>query len=130
MAIEKMVLLKIIGSIDNIHSILRELIFCENAHLNLNAENSRMYNNYLAVHQYESEIIGSPLYHVAFSDNITNRCGDCISSVEELSRCMGVELKTDKELLLKENYSFEQAKNDLFVIQSAIGERVKEINRI
>ena len=128
MAIEKMVLLKIIGSVDNIHPILKELIFCENVHLNMNVENSRTYNNYLAVHQYESEIIGSPLYNVVTSDNIINSCSDCISSVEKLSRSIGVELKMDKELLLKENYSFEQAKNDLSVIQSAIGERVKEIN--
>ena len=128
MAIEKMVLLKIIGSLDNMHSILRELIFCENAHLNLNVENSSVYNNYLAVHQYESEIIGSPLYHAAIPDNIHGGCGDCLNSVEELSQGMGIKLKIDKELLLEGNYSFEQAKNDLSAIQSAIGGKVKEIN--
>lgn len=129
MAIEKMVLLKIIGTIDDMHPILKELILCENVHLNLNVENSRAYNNYLAVHQYESEIIGSPLYHVALAENnIINGCSDYLSSVEELSRGIGIELKIDKELLFEDNYSFEQAKNDLSMIQSAIGERVKEIN--
>lgn len=128
MAIEKMVLLKIIGSLDNMHSILRELIFCESAHLNLNVENSSAYNNYLAVHQYESEIIGSPIYNIVDPDNIHNSCNNCLGSVEELSQGLGIELKIDKELLLENNYSFEQAKKDLSKIQFAIGGRVREIN--
>ncbi|MGD9567453.1 MAG: V-type ATP synthase subunit I [Sedimentibacter sp.] len=129
MAIEKMVLLKIIGSLDNMHPILRELIFCENAHLNLNVENSSAYNNFLAVHQYESEIIGSPIYNIIDPDNIHNSCNNCLSAVEELSQGLGIELKIDKNLLLENNYSLEQAKKDLSVIQLSIGGRVKEINQ-
>ena len=64
MAIEKMVLLKIIGSPDNMHSMLKELILCENAHLNMNTESNGAYNNYLAVHQYESEIISPGVHSV------------------------------------------------------------------
>ncbi len=128
MAIEKMVLLKIIGSIDDMHQILKELIFCENAHLNLNVENSSAYNNYLAVHQYESEIIGSSIYNIVDPNNIHNSCSDCLSSVEELSRGLGLELKIDKKLLLENNYDFDQAKKDLSRIQLTIGGRVKEIN--
>lgn len=128
MAIEKMVLLKIIGSLDNMHEILRELIFCENAHLNLNVENSSAYNNYLAVHQYESEIIGSPIYNIVAPDNIHNSCSNCLGAVEELSQGLGLELKIDKKILLESNYSLEQAIKDLSIIQLSIGGRVKEIN--
>ncbi len=128
MAIEKLVLLKIIGSLDNMHSILKELIFCENVHLNLNVENSSAYNNFLAVHQYESEIIGSSIYNIVDPDNIHNSCSNCLSSVEELSEGLGIELYVDKELLLENNYSFEDAKKDLSIIQLSIGGRVKEIN--
>ncbi|HAQ40731.1 MAG TPA: hypothetical protein DCM73_07800 [Clostridiales bacterium] len=143
MAIEKMVLLKIIGSLDNMHSILKELIFCENAHLNLNVENSSAYNNYLAVHQYESEIMGSTVKSIMASDNISNGTasdkseksdnvsashGDCLSSVEELSKGLGLELIIDKNILLGKNYSLEKAKKDLSRIQSSIGEKVKEID--
>lgn len=129
MAIEKMVLLKIIGSLEDMHPILRELIFCESAHLNLNVENSSAYNNYLAVHQYESEIIGSPIYNIVDPDNIHNSCSNCLSAVEELSQGLSIELKIDKNLLLENNYSLEQAKKDLSVIQLSIGGRVKEINQ-
>lgn len=128
MAIEKMVLLKIIGSLEDMHPILRELIFCENAHLNLNVENSSAYNNYLAVHQYESDIIGSPIYNIVAPDNIHNSCSNCLSSVEELSQGLGIELKIDRDLLFENNYSFEQAKKDLTNIQFTIGGRVREIN--
>jgi len=110
------------------HQILKELIFCENAHLNLNVENSSAYNNYLAVHQYESEIIGSSIYNIVDPNNIHNSCSDCLSSVEELSRGLGLELKIDKKLLLENNYDYEQAKKDLSRIQLTIGGRVKEIN--
>ncbi|WP_312811961.1 V-type ATPase 116kDa subunit family protein [Sedimentibacter sp.] len=127
MAIEKMVLLKVIGSLDNMHSILKELIFCENAHLNLNVENSSAYNNFLAVHQYESEIIGSPIYNIVDPDNIHNSCSNCLSSVEELSEGLNIKLYVDKELLLESDYSFEDAKKDLAIIQLSIGGRVREI---
>lgn len=128
MAIEKMVLLKIIGSLDNMNSILKELIFCENAHLNLNVENSTAYDNFLAVHQYESEIIGSPIHNRVAPDNIHNKCSSCLSSVEELSRGLGIELKIDKELLHEADYNLDQAMHDLSIIQLAIGGRAKEIN--
>lgn len=128
MAIEKMVLLKIVGSLDNMHSILKELIFCENAHLNLNVENSSAYNNYLVVHQYESEIVGSPIYNVVDPGNIHNSCSNCLGIVEELSNGLDLELKIDKKLLLENNYSFEDARKDLGLIKSSIGERVKDIN--
>ncbi|WP_313346216.1 V-type ATPase 116kDa subunit family protein [Sedimentibacter sp.] len=127
MAIEKMVLLKVIGSLDNMHSILKELIFCENAHLNLNVENSNAYNNFLAVHQYESEIIGSPIYNIVDPDNIHNSCSNCLSSVEELSEGLNIKLYVDKKMLLEDNYSFEDAKKDLAIIQLSIGSRVREI---
>lgn len=130
MAIEKMVLLKIIGSLEDMHPILRELIFCESAHLNLNVENSSAYNNYLAVHQYESEIVGSPIYHIVDPDNIHNSCSDCLSTVEELSQGLGIELEIDKNLLMDTNYNLEQAKKDLSIIQLSIGGRVKEIGKM
>lgn len=128
MAIEKMVLLKIVGSLENMHDILKELIFCENAHLNLNVENSSAYNNYLVVHQYESEIVGQPIYNAVDPGNIHNSCSNCLSIVEELAHGLDLELKIDKKLLLENNYSYDDARKDLGLIKSSIGDRVNEIN--
>lgn len=128
MAIEKMVLLKIVGSLENMHDILKELIFCENAHLNLNVENSSAYNNYLVVHQYESEIVGQPIYNAVDPGNIHNSCSNCLSIVEELAHGLDLELKIDKKLLFEDNYSYDDARKDLGLIKSSIGDRVNEIN--
>jgi V/A-type H+-transporting ATPase subunit I len=128
MAIEKMVLLKIVGSLENMHDILKELIFCENAHLNLNVENSSAYNNYLVVHQYESEIVGQPIYNMVDPGNIHNSCSNCLSIVEELAHGLDLELKIDKKLLFENNYSYDDARKDLGLIKSSIGDRVNEIN--
>jgi V/A-type H+-transporting ATPase subunit I len=128
MAIEKMVLLKIVGSLEHMHDMLKEVVFCENAHLNLNVENSSAYNNYLVVHQYESEIVGQKIYNVVDPSNIHNSCSDCLTRIEELAQGLDVELKIDKKLLLENNYSYEDARKDLGLIQFSIGGRVKEIN--
>ncbi|WMJ76320.1 MULTISPECIES: V-type ATP synthase subunit I [unclassified Sedimentibacter] len=129
MAIEKMVLLKIVGSLENMHDMLRELVFCENAHLNLNVENSSAYNNYLVIHQYESEIFGQPIYHGVDPGNIHNSCSDCLSTVETLAHGLDVELVIDKKFLLEKNYSFEDARSDLGKINSLWGSKISEINK-
>lgn len=128
MAIEKMVLLKIIGSPDNMHSMLKELILCENAHLKTNTESSGAYNDYLAVHQYESEIVSPGVQSVEDPEEVHSVCDDCLDSVEELSHGLGIELKIDKSILTKNSYSLEEAKQTLSKIQLSIGERVKQIN--
>lgn len=128
MAIEKMVLMKIVGSLDNMHDIFKELIFCESAHLNLNVENSSAYNNHLIVHKYESEIVGAPIYNMVDPNNIHNSCSDCLTIVEQLSRGLDLELKIDKKLLLDNDYGYEDARKDLSLINASIGERVSSIN--
>lgn len=128
MAINKMVLLKIVGSLENMHDMLKELIFCENAHLNLNVENSSAYNNYLVVHQYESEIVGQPIYNAVDPNNIHNSCSDCLTTVEELAHGLDVELRIDKKLLLENKYSFEDARTDLGKLKFSFGKRINEIN--
>lgn len=128
MAVEKMVLLKIVGSLENMHDMLKELIFCENAHLNLNVENSSAYNNYLVIHQYESEIFGHPIYNGVDPGNIHNSCSDCLSSVENLAHGLDVELRIDKKLLQDNNYNFANAREDLGKIKFLWGDKIKEIN--
>lgn len=141
MAIEKKILLKIMGSLENINPILRELIFCEN--LNLDVENDNAYNDYLALNQYESEIIdlskkndsdnikkdviNSSSNQVLDPDNIHESCNNYLNIVEDLCEGLGLELKIDNKFL-KRNYALEQAKADLSLLQSLIGGKAEEIN--
>ena len=125
MAIEKMVLLKIVGSLEEMHPILKELILCENVHLNLDSSNA--YNSNYLVHQYESDIIGSSIYKTRDYDDIQNECLKYEQIVDDLCNGLGLELNIDKKVLLVSNYSIEDARLDLNKIQSEIGLKVEQI---
>jgi len=125
MAIEKMVLLKIVGSLEEIHPILKELILCENVHLNIDSSNA--YNNNYLVHQYESDIIGSSIYKTIDYDDIQNECTKNEQVVEDLCSGLELELKIDKKVLSGNKYSFDDSLYDLNKIQSEIGLKVEEI---
>jgi len=125
MAIEKMVLLKIVGSLEEMHPILKELILCENVHLNIDSGNA--YNNNYLVHQYESDIIGSSIYKTRDYDDIQNECTKNEQIVEDLCSGLELELKIDKKVLSGNKYSFDDAIWDLNKIQSGIGLKVEEI---
>lgn len=126
MAIEKMVLLKIVGSLDKMHSIFKELILCENVHLNIDIGNA--YNNNYLVHQYESDIRGTSTYKIRDFDNILNQCNKSEKLVEYLCNGLDIELKIDKNILSKNDYSLEEACNDLDKIHSSVGINVEKIN--
>lgn len=125
MAIEKMVLLKIVGSLEEMHPILKQLILCENVHLNTDINNA--YNNNYFIHQFESDIISSSLYSPINYDNLQGECIKYEQLVEDLCNGLGLELKVDKNVLFGNNYSIEDAKWDLNIIQSEIGNKVERI---
>lgn len=125
MAIEKMVLLKIVGSLEEMHPILKQLILCENVHLNTDINNA--YNNNYFIHQFESDIISSSIYSPINYDNLQGECIKYEQIVEDLCNGLGVELKVDKNVLFGNNYSIDDAKWDLNNIQSEIGYKVEQI---
>ncbi len=125
MAIEKMVLLKIVGSLEEMHPILKQLILCENVHLNTDINNA--YNNNYFIHQFESDIISSSIYSPINYDNLQAECIKYEQIVEDLCNGLGVELKVDKNVLFVNNYSIDDAKRDLNNIQSVIGYKVEQI---
>jgi V/A-type H+/Na+-transporting ATPase subunit I len=125
MAIEKMVLLKIVGSLEEMHPILKQLILCENVHLNTDINNA--YNNNYFIHQFESDIISSSMYSPINYDNLQSECIKYEQIVEDLCNGLGLELKVDKKILFGNKYCIEDAKWDLNIIQSEIGNKVKQI---
>nr|WP_312576382.1 V-type ATPase 116kDa subunit family protein [Sedimentibacter sp.] len=125
MAIEKMVLLKIVGSLEEMHPILKQLILCENVHLN--TDNNNAYNNNYFVHQYEADLISSSIHKPIDYDNMHNECIRYEQIVEDLCNGLGLDLKVDKKVLFGNKYSIEDVKWDLDVIQSEIGNKVEQI---
>lgn len=127
MSIEKMVLLKVVGSTEDMNPIIKELILNENVHLNLNVENSNAYANYYVIHQYESDILGSTSLGLENSWDDEVKHLDGMGIVENLAKGMGVKLTVDKNIL-SENYKIKDVYNELMSIESSLGVKVKEIN--
>ncbi|MGB4440452.1 MAG: V-type ATPase 116kDa subunit family protein [Sedimentibacter sp.] len=127
MSIEKMVLLKIVGSIEEMNPIVKELILNENVHLNLNIENSNAYSNYYVLHQYESDILGTSIINKKITCNTEDNHHDCMDIIQNIAKGLETELKIDKGIL-SENYKSEDAYNELMKVNSSIGARVNEIN--
>lgn len=124
MSIEKMVLLKVVGSVEELNPIVKELILNENVHLNLNVENSNAYANYFLIHQYETDILGTPNKEKQY--NIDDKYHDCMDIIQNISKGLRTELKIDKNIL-SENYKIEDAYNELMEVNSYIGAKVNEI---
>lgn len=126
MAIENMSLLQIVGSMDEMHSILKKLIICENVHLNLDTGNA--YNNNYIVHQYESNIIGSSSTRTIDYDNEEIECSKSLQVVEDLCNGLNIDLKLDIKYLSDDSYCMENAEDDLIKLNDSIGCRAAEIN--
>jgi len=125
MAIENMSLLQIVGSLDEMHPILKKLIMSENVHLNLDTGNA--YNNKYLVHQYESNIIGTTTIKTVDYDNIENQCNKYLQIVEDLCNSLEIDLKIDKKNLTESSYSFINAQEDLLNLKTSIGYKAEEI---
>ncbi len=125
MAIESMSLLQIVGSIDEMHSILKKLIMCENVHLNLDTGN--LYNNSYLVLQYESNVIGEQNSKTIDYDKIDTDCSKNLQIVEELCYALDVKLVLDNKFLTDDNYHYTNAENDLMSIKNTVGNKSDEI---
>ncbi|MGL4799799.1 MAG: V-type ATP synthase subunit I [Cellulosilyticaceae bacterium] len=121
MAIEKMMLLNLVGSLEDEHQILEELVLCENIHLNI--EHGDIYDNNYIVHQYEAMM---PHDDIPILENYAEM-GASYSQMEEelLNICKGMKLEAhiDKRNL-KKQYSIGQAKKDLQNIQTEVGDLI------
>jgi len=122
---EKIVLLKIVGSLENMHDIIRELILCRID--NINIEKDSMYYSNLMIHKFESEVVGMQTKFPSH-DNIYNRCVKYLSIVEELSRDLNVNLNADAEFTFENGYDFENACLDLEKIKELLSSRISEID--
>ncbi len=127
MSIEKMVLLKIVGSTEEMNSIIKELILNKNVHFNMNIENSSAYTDYYVIHKFETDILGSEIYNTIVNPN-DNRCTNCLNIVKNLAAGLGIELKIDQNIL-KENYDIAKITSELKILDSSAGNKIREINK-
>ena len=108
MAIEKMALLKIVGSLQEMESTIKELILYEN--VSIDTESDYYGNNYL-IHQYETEIAGSTNYPIVDYDGsaLESECKEALLSVENISKDLDLKLSLDKDLIKNNDITYEEA---------------------
>ncbi len=123
MAIEKMALLKIVGSLQEMESIIKELILYENVSIDI--ESDPYVNNYL-IHQYETEIVGSTEYRIQDYDELDIECKEALLTVEDISKDLGIRLNLEKDLI-KNNMGYEEAIEMLNQYKSTNGKIADEI---
>lgn len=108
MAIEKMALLKIVGSLKEMESTIKELILYEN--VSIDTESDHYGNNYL-IHQYETEIAGltkNPIVDYDGSE-LELECKEALLSVENISKDLDIKLNLDKDLIKNNDITYEEA---------------------
>lgn len=126
MAIEKMVLLNLVGSLDDEHDILQELVLCENIHLNL--EHGDIYDNNYMVHQYEAMMPHEALPTIENYAHMEQTYQEMEQLVLDISRGMNVELELDQSSL-KKHYVIGDAKKDLKALHDKLGEGIDELKK-
>lgn len=125
MAIEKMVLLNLVGSLDDEHAILEELVLSENIHLNL--EHNDVYDNHYMVHQYESMMPQDAFPIIENYAQMEAEYHGMLEAVEAIGKGMGITPKIDK-VNVGRKYLLKEAKEDLLQLKSEIGESITRIN--
>ena len=125
MAIEKMVLLNLVGSLDDEHAVLEELVLCENIHLNL--EHNGVHDNQYMVRQYESMMPQDSLPVIENYAQMDTEYQTMLEEISIISQGMGITTKIDK-VNVGRKYFLEDAKNDLAKLKAEVWEGIKQIN--
>jgi V/A-type H+-transporting ATPase subunit I len=72
MAIQKMISLKIVGSVEDMHEVLQQAVLSEKLHFDF--EHAEIYDNSYIIHEFESVMAGPPEYIPEDIDEIEGLC--------------------------------------------------------
>ncbi|PHV71955.1 hypothetical protein CS063_00315 [Sporanaerobium hydrogeniformans] len=124
MAIEKMILLNLVGALDEEHAILQQLVLCENIHLNL--EHGDLSENSYLVHEYEAMVPSGKIYKTEDYAQLASHYSELENSVVEMSKGLDIALKIIKEDIGA--YSLKNAEEDLKELLEAIKPNIQTMN--
>ncbi|MEF9960214.1 MAG: V-type ATPase 116kDa subunit family protein [Niameybacter sp.] len=125
MAIEKMVLLNLVGSLDDEHAILEELVLSESIHLNM--DHNDVYDNNYMVHQYEAMMPQDAMPIIENYAQMEAEYEKMLEDVKIIAEGVGIASKLDK-VNVGRKYSFEDAKRELGCLKADVWEKIESIN--
>ncbi|MEN6313171.1 MAG: V-type ATPase 116kDa subunit family protein [Clostridiaceae bacterium] len=126
MAIQKMLFLKIVGSIEDMHDIVKKLVLCENLHVDF--ENTNAFDNSYIIHEYESIMTAAPVYMPEDFGAIEAECDEMEQAVSRLGSGLDMKLEIDKNSVKDIPYNLENARKDMDELVGLMGPRIMEIN--
>lgn len=126
MAIEKMVLIKIIGSLNDMHKMLKQLVLSESVHLDF--EESNTYDDNYMLHEYEAFAPESYYFKDIDYDKMKQKCSEIEDSVEKLCKTAGIELGADKKYIENFEYTVDSLSESFRKISEEMGNKLDEIN--
>lgn len=133
MAIEKMKLLSLVGSKEEEHDMLQELVLCEKVHIDL--DHSENYGNHYIIHEYEAMLPVAPKVEEVNSTDIASECQGALTELEKMAEHLEMNLSVIVDDI--KSYSKAQALQDLSRLKEkmqpsieAIDEKKKELRKI
>lgn len=127
MAIQRMKFIKIIGSIEDLHEILKKLVLYGKIHFDL--ENTDAYNDSYIIHEYEAVMMGEPPLRTSMDfEKAEKQCAGMMQTLENLGKGLGVKYKFDVSSILSGSYGIEEGRADLDKVVQSIGPTIDEIN--
>ncbi len=125
MAIEKMLLLNLVGSLDEEHAILQQLVLFENIHLNL--EHSDVYDHNYMVHEYETMLSSEKNIKEENYGELEKKYYESANAVMQAASDLDVSLKLDKSDIRK--YRYDEAEKDLSELEERIKPNIELIKK-
>ncbi len=128
MAIEKMIFIKIVGSLNEMHKILKQLVLTECVHMDF--EENSTYEDNLILHEYESILPNDYdySYEKVDYDSVRQKCQDIEAKVEKLCQNIGIELKAEIKHVADYSYNLNEAYENLENILKNLNQRLEEFN--
>lgn len=126
MAIEKMVLIKIVASLNDMHNILRQIVLSESAHLDF--EKSNTYDDNYMIHEYEAFAPESNYFKNVDIYEMIKKYGEMETSIERLCQTAGIELKVYKKHIENFKYTFDSLSESFQKINEEMASTLEEIS--
>lgn len=118
MAVEKMVLLNLVGALENEHKILEQLVLCETIHLDM--ENKDIFDHSYMVREYECMVPQQEAIVQLDDSALETNYQEMEDMLRTVADGVGIELKATNRIDVR-NYSIAQAAKDLAILRENIG---------
>ncbi len=127
MAIQKMIFLKIAGSVEDLHEVLQKLILTGKIYFDF--EHSDIYDNSYIIHEYESVMIGPPEYAPEDIDALEVQCNQAEAEIESLSAGLGIKPEVDVGSFYSGKDGLRTALDDLQDLSQRLLSKIKGITQ-